>query len=213
MYTINCDLVGTSPISFSKAISDKKETGEGHDKFEQRIWKKRMHVDKEGNCFIPAMALKNSLSGVAKYLSETVPGKGKATFTKHFEAGVSVVDNLPIEIPETTYRKATINDAKGEDVFRPGLCKASEVEGEEVFVPSDGKKGGGTRVMKTFPVIPEGWKAHAQIRVFDRQIEPKKVEEYLTQAGMFIGLLRWRPRNGGLYGRFKVENFESKEGL
>ena len=189
MYTITCDLVGTSPISYGKAISEKKQTGEGHDKFEQRTWKKRMHVDKEGNCFIPAMALKNSLAGVAKYLSETVPGKRNATFTKHFEAGVSVTDNLALGV------------------------RAEDVEGEEVFVPSDGKKGGGTRVMKTFPVIPEGWLAKAKIYVFDRQIEPKKVEEYLTQAGMFIGLLRWRPRNGGLYGRFKVENFESKEGL
>jgi hypothetical protein len=184
MLVCTAKLVGISPISFSAPIQSVKNTGEGHDDFEQRTWRERLHVDANGNVFIPPGALKNCLSDVAKYLQESVPGKKGSTYTKLFEAGVMVTDPLDLGI------------------------KASTVAGERLFVPSDGKRGGGKRVWKTFPVIP-AWETTATIYLLDPILidKPGKVKEYLEHAGKFIGMGRFRPRNNGFYGRFKVEDF------
>lgn len=182
---------GISPISFSRPIESKKRTGETSDAFEERTWRERIHVDANGIAFIPPSAIKNCMSDVAKYLSEPVPGKGKATYTKHFEAGLLVIDPLPLGV------------------------KAEDIAGERLFVPASGKRGDGKRVWKTFPVIPAGWKASGTLLLLDPVLidKPEKVEEYLRHAGKFIGLGRFRPRNNGYYGRFDVKAFSVKEAL
>lgn len=182
--TLKATLKSTSAYSQSKVIQTPKETGESHDDYEQRTWRERLHRDNKGEVFIPCTAIKNMLCDVAKFLSESVPGKGKATYTKHFDAGVQVMENIPLGI------------------------KADDVPGERQFVPSDGRRGGGKRVWKTFPVIQE-WEGVTEILVFDPILiaKPEKVREYLQHAGKFIGLGRFRPRNGGFYGRFDVTDF------
>lgn len=184
MKTVIAHIVGVSPYSQSKAISSVKNTGENHDAFEQRTWRERMHVDTNGNVFIPPMAIKNMLSDCARFLGETVPGKGKSTYTKHFEAGIMVVTPASLGI------------------------KAADVPGETLFVPSDGKKGGSTRVFKTFPFIAK-WEADIEIILLDMVLldKPEKVKEYIEHSGKFIGLGRFRPRNGGFYGRFELKDF------
>lgn len=188
MKTVSFTMTGESPISFGRYIQSKKNTGESHDAFEQRTWKERCHIDKNGIVFIPAMAVKNMLADCAKFLSETVPGKGKATYTKHFEAGLMVVDSLPLGV------------------------HIDDVEGETLPVPSDGKKGGGSRVLKTFPIIRD-WKARATVIVLDPLLidKPDVIKRYAEHAGKFIGIGRWRPRNGGLNGRFSVSEFQVGE--
>jgi hypothetical protein len=91
--------------------------------------------------------------------------------------------------------------------------KASEIQGERLFVPSDGKRGGGKRVWKSFPVVPK-WKTEATIYLIDPLLiaKPEKVEEYLVHAGKFIGMGRFRPRNNGFYGRFEISNFRVQNG-
>lgn len=184
MKRISCTLKGITPLSFSRAIQSKKNTGESHDAFEERTWRERLHTTPDGDVFIPPMALKNCLSEVAKFLSESVPGKGKATYTKHFEAGVLVVEPIMLGI------------------------QADDVESETLFVPADGRRGGGSRVWKTFPIIKE-WQGDAEIILLDPILVDKtdKVHEYLGHAGKFIGLGRFRPRNNGFYGRFDVLKF------
>lgn len=189
MKTCTFTLKGVGPMSQSKAISSIKNTGEGSDAFEERTWRERMHVDEKGCVFIPPSAIKNMLYDVAKYLSETVPGKGKATYTKHFDAGILCFEPIGLGI------------------------KAKAVPGERLFVPSDGQRGGSRRVWKTFPRIVN-WQGTGSITLTDPILidKPEKVEEYLRHAGRFIGLGRFRPRNGGYYGRFTVENWEVHEG-
>ena len=186
MLVCNARIEGTAPISFSRVIQSSKNTGEGSDAFEERTWRERLHVNKDGVVFIPPMAVKNALSEVAKYLSEVVPGKGKATYTKHFEAGIMVIDPIVLGV------------------------KASAVTGEKLFVPADGRRGSGKRVWKTFPVIPE-WSGDVVIYAMDPVLvdKPEKIKEYLEHAGKFIGLGRFRPRNNGFYGRFKVASFKT----
>lgn len=186
MKTIQFTIKGVSVISFSAPIRATKNTGEGHADFEARTWRERLHVDNKGIVFIPPMAIKICLSNIAKYLSETVPGKGKATYKKHFEAGIMCIEPLSLGI------------------------KAKDVEGVPRFVPSDGTRGGGRRVWKTFPEIPAGWQASGELVLLDPLLidKPEKVEEYFIHAGKFIGLGRFRPINNGYYGRFEVVAFE-----
>lgn len=195
MLTIEVDLVGLAPISFNAPVKSTKNTGETHDAFEQRTWRERMHVDNDGHVFIPPMALKNCLSECAKYLSETVPGKGKATYTKHFEAGIMVTTPLDL--------------CNG--VGKPVVAKT--VAPNPVYVPSDGRRGGGSRVWKKFPIVPV-WRTHATIHVLDPTLidKPDKLQEYLTHAGQFIGLGTFRPRHNGYFGRFAIENFKATKG-
>lgn len=147
--------------------------------YEARTWRERVHVDSEGHVLIPPMAFKNCLAEIAKYLSVQIPGKGKSTYTKHFEAGVMVLEGLTL--PETK----------------------DSVEGEWLFVPASGRRGDGKRVSKCFPVIRK-WTGAVTYHVLDDVITAEVFEQHLRDAGNFIGIGRFRPRNNGYYGRFKV---------
>ena len=78
MITIEADMESIAPYSQSRAFQTPKNTGEGHDAYDLRVWRERMHVTDEGYVFIPPMGIKNCIADVAKFLSESVPGKGKA---------------------------------------------------------------------------------------------------------------------------------------
>ena len=189
MKTVTFAMHGQSPISFSKHIQSVKNTGEAHDAFEARTWRERCHTDADGMVIFPGMAIKNMLADTAKFLGEKVAGRGQSTFTKHFEAGIMVVRNLEFGV------------------------HVDDVDGETLFVPSDGKKGGGSRVEKCFPVLSK-WEVDAEIIILDPLLEDKidVVERYVNYAGKFIGIGRWRPRNGGMNGRFTVRNFKVTDG-
>ena len=176
-------LKSTSPYSQGKHVASKRGDTEPADVFEDRTWRERMHVNKDGRIFIPPMAFKNSLAEAAKFLSLSVPGKGKATFTKHFEAGIMTSDPLVLPI------------------------LAKDVQGETLFVPADGRRGSGSRVNRTFPLIPE-WEGKVTFIIFDSTITPDIFLRHLRAAGTFIGIGRFRPRNNGFYGRYQVLGVE-----
>ncbi len=172
---------GISPYSPSKHYTVEKIGRETNPDYEKRTWRERMHVNEDGNVFIPAMALKNTLQGAASFLGKKVPGRGQKTYAAFFKAAVLVMEPLVL-----------------------GL-KKEDVPGEEFFVPSDGKTGGGTRVMKTFARVDK-WAGQARYYVADETITPEVFAEHIKAAGSFVGLGRFRPERGGFYGRFKVEN-------
>lgn len=182
MRTCIAYLKSSSPYSQSKVIQAEKLEKEAAKDYETRTWRERCHVGEDGNMFIPPMAFKNCLAEAAKYLSMQIPGKGKQTYTKHFEAGVMVVEPMPLPV------------------------KRDEVDGEWLFVPSDGKRGGSKRVMKCFPVVPS-WEGDVTFYILDETVTQEVFQYHLEQAGKFIGIGRFRPRNNGYYGRFEVEKF------
>jgi hypothetical protein len=188
MKTAIVTLNSVSPYSQSRVISEKKPAKEGHEDFEKRTWKQRMHVAKSGNVFIPPTAFKNCISDAAKFLSIQVPGKGKSTYTKNFEAGLLVTEPLELDVTP------------------------DDVDGEWLFVPASGRRGDGKRVWKCFPYIPE-WTGEIKFLILDETVmdttelggKEQTVFEYvLDEAGKFIGIGRFRPRNNGFYGRFEV---------
>lgn len=181
MKRAKCKLVSVSPYSQSRYIQEKKTKDETHAEFEKRSWYQRCHFNEEGKVYIPPMSFKNCLIEAAKYKSIQIPGKGKSTYTKHFEAGVLVVD--PLVLP---YTKETIAS-------------------EWLHVPSDGRRGGTTRVEKCFPLI-HSWQGEVEFLILDELINEEVFASHLDDAGSFIGIGRFRPRNNGFYGRFKVES-------
>ncbi|NIA15167.1 MAG: hypothetical protein GWP08_13930 [Nitrospiraceae bacterium] len=146
-----------------------------------------MHADKKGVVFIPPLAVKNCVSEAAKFKGEKIQGEGQHTWTKHFNSGILCVDPISLGIDRET------------------------VEGERLFLNADGKRGGGTRVWKTYPVIRE-WRGQCSLYLVDDKLiqKPDKVLEYLEFAGKMIGIGRFRPANRGYYGRFKIENFKTQ---
>jgi hypothetical protein len=180
MKTAMATLKSVSAYSQSRHYQDEKLPKETAQDYETRTWRSRMHVTQDGFVFVPPMSFKNCLSEAAKYLGVQIPGKGKATYTKHFEAGVICPEPLVLPV------------------------KAADVSGEWLFVPADGRRGSGKRVSKCFPVIPS-WSGVVQFCLLDEQVTEAVFLHHLQQAGAFIGIGRFRPRNNGYYGRFTVE--------
>ncbi len=184
MRQIIARLKSASPYSQSRFHGEPKLEKETSDKYEKRTWAQKMHVTDDGYVFIPPMAFKNCISECAKYISVQIPGKGKATYTKHFEAGVLVMDPLVLDV------------------------KAEDVPGDWLHVPSDGRRGGSKRVLKCFPRIKQ-WCGDVIFYILDDTITEEVFQYHLDQAGKFIGIGRFRPRNNGFYGRFEVEEITS----
>jgi hypothetical protein len=181
MKTAVATLRSISPYSQSKHYQTEKLQKELPKDYEARTWRDRLHTDENGHVFIPPMSFKNCLSEAAKFLGLKIPGKGQATYTKHFEAGVLVVDALVLPILK------------------------KDVPGEWLFVPSDGVRGSGKRVEKCFPVI-HNWSGKVEFLILDETVTEDVFASVLDQAGKFIGIGRFRPRNNGFYGRFAVES-------
>jgi len=181
----NFKLEGIAPFGFSRAIQSKKNDKETDDQFEARIWRERIHADGEGKVYIPPNSLKHCLTDDAKYRSQSVPGKRNATYTKHYEAGIMVVDRL---------------------YFGPTVY-AKDVQAERLFVSSTGTPGGGKRVWKHFPFIAEGWVVSGSVYIMDPVVTPEHLKGSLVHAGQLIGMGYFRPRRNGYWGRFKVLEF------
>jgi hypothetical protein len=181
--TAICTLRSLSPLSFSKHYTVEKPAKESASDYEKRTWRERCHYNDAGNIQIPPMAFKKCVANAASFLGRKIPGRRNATYTKHFAAGLLVLEPLVLKI------------------------KKDDVKHEWLFLPSDGKPGGGSRVDKCFPLIPE-WSGVVTFHILDGTITKDVFVEHLKEAGNFIGLCRFRPQKGGYYGRFTVENVE-----
>lgn len=186
MRTATARLKSSSPYSQSRHYDVPKKPKESPKDYEERTWRERCHADSTGKIIIPPMAFKSCIEEVSKYLGERIPGRGTSTYSKHFSAGLLVVQQTVLPL------------------------KKDDVPGEWLFVPSDGKKGGGKRVMKCFPVIHE-WQAEVEFMVLDSTITNEVFEHHLREAGNFIGIGRFRPIRGGYYGRFVVQSVKWSE--
>lgn len=172
-------LKSASPYSQSRPIVTVKDDKEDHHEFEKRIWRERIHLGDDGIVFIPGMCFKMSLDTAVKFLGLKIPGRRNATYTKHFLAGVLVLDNAPI-----------------------GL-RNENVEPEWLYMNSDGIRGSGKRVWRCYPLIKQ-WIADVTFYVADDTITKEVFEKVLAEAGKFIGIGRFRPEKGGFKGRFQV---------
>lgn len=183
------ELVGESPYSQSKHY-EKEDVpelkGETHHAYEIRTWRNRMHVTDDGFVEMPGMGFANSIKYAAGRMSLKIKGGGMKTYTKNFESGIMVPGNVKLDI------------------------KAADVPFDKLFVPSDGKRGGGSRVTKFFPRI-DAWKAAVTFFTFDDVITDDIFARVLVYAGQLVGVGRFRPQNLGFYGRFSVKSLRWME--
>ena len=185
MKTALATIVGESPYSQSRCYTQDvpKLNKETHDAYEERTWRHRLHVNKLGHVEIPGTAFANALKESAKRLKLQVPGMGRLEYTKYFEAGIMVPDCL------------TLTDTR-----ESAAC-------DRVFVPSDGRPGGGKRVWKNFPRI-DSWGGDVLFYVLDDLITAEVFRKVLVTAGQIVGIGRFRPQNRGFYGRFSISSIE-----
>lgn len=172
-----------SPYTQSKYYTTPKLEKERPDDYERRTWRDRLHTDDNGEVFIPAMSFKNCFSEAAKYLSIRIAGSGKSTYTKHFEAGLLIPQNIGLGI------------------------KKEDVTGVELFLNADGKRGSGTRVLRIMPTIMK-WTVDVPITVLDETITADVLKYHIEQSGAFIGIGQHRPRNNGVNGRFILKSLK-----
>jgi hypothetical protein len=149
---------------------------------EERTWREKCTTNPDGFICIPAIAFKQAFSRAAKMLSMQIPGRGKATFSKHFLAGIMIP--APIVLPD----------------------RKDEVNRIAVNCNSDGVSGSGKRVLRFFPEIKK-WEGTLEVFILDETITEKVFEKHAEEAGMLVGVGQNRPEKGGSSGRFKCEKF------
>lgn len=172
-------LKSITPVTFGRFHQEKKLEKELPDHYEQRTWKEKAHFDEAGLVKIPGVMIANCIRESAKFMSLQIPGKGKATYTKHFDAGIIIYN----DIVTTTHR--------------------DELQGDTRHVPADGRPGGTKRVIKIFPILSE-WEGEVIVYIGDPIITADIFEEVIRNAGNLIGIGTWRPRNRGMNGRFEL---------
>ena len=179
-------LEGHGPYSPSRMHESQKLTKEANDAYDQRTWQEKALYDKDGHVIIPRMAFKFALMDAAKYLGETIPGKGKKTWTGYFTSAVQIDNDLVLPLKKDQLAKVRIN----------------------AHVSGDRKSG--KRVLRTFPLVLS-WKGTLEVYILDETITKEIFGRVLEYAGKFIGIGRFRPQNGGFNGRFVVKKIEWKK--
>lgn len=177
-----------SPYSPSRRHDTPKKDKESHDDYEKRTWREKAHFDDKGMCFIPGMCFKKCISEAASFLGLKIGGgRGAATWTKHFLAGIQVFHPLPLNVSK------------------------DEVRGEWLYLDSDGKKNSQAgRVPRCFPCF-DHWEGVVDFMLVDSTITRPIFERHLREAGRMIGIARWRPIKGGMNGMFNVTKVTYEE--
>lgn len=159
---------------------DEKETPAA---YEERTWREKCHYNDDGHVVIPAESFSFALKATASGLRMKIPGKGNSEYGKKFLAGILITDGL--------------------------VCKETRetVLSWSGSMNADGKRGSGTRVWRTFPIIPK-WGGDLQVYVLDEAIPDKVLQYVAEQCGLLNGVGRYRPAQGGTNGRFKVNKFK-----
>lgn len=186
MRTCKITVESMAPYSASRKHNEPKRDKESAADHDARTWRERCHFADDGHVMIPPESFSFALKAMAQRLRMKIPGKGNSEYGKLFVAGILITDGLVL--PET---RDTVLSWTGS-------------------MNADGKRGSGTRVDRTFPMIPK-WGGDVLVYVLDDAI-PKDVFEYVAkQCGMLNGVGRYRPAQGGTNGRFACKKFTWSE--
>lgn len=189
MRTVTAKLTGTSPYSQSRYYTHAvpKKDKENAADYDMRTWRERCTVNDKGIVCIPGMGIKMAIDAAAKKLKEKVPGKGAKTWVDFVVGGI-----VPAEL-----------------MFPIGVSK-DKVDYIDVWANADGIRGSGKRVMRRFPIVLK-WSAIISLDVIDNSLPTDLAERYLAEAGMIVGIGRFRPEKGGMNGRFRVSDVKWSE--
>lgn len=187
---LKVELKGTSAYSPSKALVESKANNEDYTAFEQRVWVEKAHYNTKGEVVLPVFGLKAMLDSTASFLGEKIKGAGNKTYAKLFRAGVIFQGENPVLLVDG-------KPAKKKDL-------TPEVNGEWVYCHSDGKRDGKAgRVYRFFPKF-ENWSVNVELEAIEPRLTEEVIVRHLVAAGLYNGIGRFRPQNGGHLGRFEV---------
>jgi hypothetical protein len=174
-------IVGITPLSQSRQHDEPKLEGESANDYDARTWRAKLNTSvSTGNVIIPAHGLHQAIIAAARYTGEQIPGQGKKTWTAKFTTGIAFLQEIDT-----------------------GLRPEDAVQ-IVISANADGVRGSGKRVPRRFPLFVE-WRATFEVMILDPIITEPVFAKMLGVAGMFIGIGRFRPENGGMNGRFRVE--------
>lgn len=175
---------GIAPYTQSHRHDEPKLEGEGSDAYDARTWRSKMNTEMQKGrptVIIPSFGFHQALADAARYSKRQIPGQGKATWTAKFSSGIMLMENPSLNIDPATVQPIVIS------------------------AHADGRRGSGSRVLRRFPQIPAGWTSVFQVHILDPIITQDVFREFVTLAGLFIGVGQFRPQNGGNNGRFALE--------
>lgn len=193
MKIATAQLKSTAPMSQSAPHQESRFDGEAHDAYDLRTWMHHLHVHGSGFISIPAMSFKQGLTSAAKFVGGKIKGRGQATWTKRFESGVLIHEDPITDIRAKTPAGEWIADGS------TGFIR------ELLYMNADGVRGSNKRVWRNYPRIEE-WSGTLVAYILDDLIDEKTFTETIEAMGKFIGVGRFRPEKGGLYGRFKIQD-------
>lgn len=171
-----CEVKSLTPLTFNqKLATDKKGSNESWDEFENRTWRERCSINRDGNAYLDGIRFKKCIATGAQWLNLSIEGEGKAKYQKHFKGGVVVKNSIDLGV------------------------KLSELEHIKIWTSPKGQQSSKRWVI--FPEFQE-WKGELQIDVLDEKITEQIFKKVFDYAGLMIGVGAWRPENGGENGRF-----------
>lgn len=177
-----------TPYSQSRALQSEKRKEESHDEFDARVWPEHIYANASDEVFIPGAAIIQGMAAAASYLSKggQLKKKGAATWAENFRCALAIS------------KAPTIGQLAG------------DAKPERVFCHADGRRGSGKRVWRTFPIFDD-WEATLTIHILDDTIPEDVLRQVVDAFGLFIGIGRYRPQNGGDLGRFEVKTLTITE--
>lgn len=187
--TATIKITGISSLSQSRQHNDPKaHDRESPDDYDARTWRSKLNVSRQtGTVIIPQHGMQQALIAAARYSKMQIPGQGKATYTKKFEGGIAILNEIDTGIlPE-------------------------DVDMITISANSDGVRGSGKRVPRRFPMLHE-WSATFDVTILDLTITEPVMRTMVEIAGMFIGIGRFRPEKGGQNGRFRLDAMDWQVG-
>ncbi len=171
-------LESMAPYSQSRQHGEPKFENEAADAYDKRTWRAHLLVE-NSTVRIPVKGITDGLVDAAAYIGEKIPGSRGKTWTAKFQSGIAVFENPDLGISP--------NDVAYGDFS----CHAN------------GKRGSGTRVLRRYPMINE-WKTTFDVHILDPVITEAIFRKVMDDAGLFIGIGRYRPQNRGTNGRYRL---------
>jgi hypothetical protein len=172
-----------SPYSQSAKHDTPFKDRESHDNYDERTWREKTTVNKDGIVCVPAMAFKQCVDTAAYKLGEKVPGRRTSTYKNFFASGFFCDQDVPL--------------SNGKPI------RKQDVDSIKISANADGRRGSGKRVPRRFPTIPK-YHGVAEFTILDDLITQDVFERHLKAAGIVVGIGRFRPENGGTNGRFRI---------
>jgi hypothetical protein len=176
-----------SPYSQSAQHDTPKLDRESHDDYDERTWREKCTISKDGQVVIPAMAFKQGIDTAAYKLGVKVEGRRGATYKNFFASGFFCDSDVPI----ANGKALTKNDARR----------------VKISANADGQRGSGKRVPRRFPEFDK-YGGVAEFTIVDPIITETIFEQHFRAFGMIVGIGRFRPENGGRNGRLRPTKFE-----